>query len=151
MPLIILETKIKAPIESVFDLSRSIDQHVRSMDHTNERAVAGKTSGLIEQGQEVTWEARHFGIKQNLTVRITEMDKPNSFTDVMIKGAFKSMKHVHLFEENNGVTQMTDHFHFESPFGAIGRLFNAIILTSYMRRLLESRNQVIKESAEKAT
>ncbi len=72
MPLIELETRIEAPVERVFDLARSIDAHILSVRHTGENAVAGRTSGLIELDESVTWEAMHFGIKQRLTVKTVE-------------------------------------------------------------------------------
>ena len=60
MPKITLKTMIDAPIERVFDLARSIDLHRDSMKETDERAVAGKTSGLIELGETVTWGSDTF-------------------------------------------------------------------------------------------
>ena len=66
MPVIELTTYIEAPIERVFDLARSVDAHTASTSQSKERAVAGRTSGLIEQDETVTWEATHFGIKQSL-------------------------------------------------------------------------------------
>ena len=143
-----LTTNIKAPIQVVFDLARSIDFHQKSASRTREKAVAGRTSGLIELGETVTWEAVHFGVKQQLTTKITAMNAPHSFTDEMVKGVFKSIKHEHLFTEVNGVTTMVDHFHFESPFGIFGKLFNAVILKNYMKRFLEIRNAAIKREAE---
>jgi hypothetical protein len=71
MPVIIVETHIRAPIERCFDLSRDVDLHVKSTAHTREVAVAGVTTGLIGPGEEVTWQATHFRIRQKLTVRIT--------------------------------------------------------------------------------
>ncbi|MEH6514179.1 hypothetical protein [Maribacter arcticus] len=47
MPRIELRTEINAPKEIVFDLSRSIDLHKISTEHTKEEAISGKTSGLI--------------------------------------------------------------------------------------------------------
>ena len=47
MPKIENKNGIKASIEIVFDLSRSIDLHILSTEQTNEKAIAGKTSGLI--------------------------------------------------------------------------------------------------------
>jgi len=73
MPKLSILTIIRAPIERCFDLARSIDLHVESMKHTGEKAVAGVTSGLIGLGQEVTWEARHFTVRQRLTSRITAL------------------------------------------------------------------------------
>src|SRR5688572_23212855 len=94
--------------------------------------------------------ANHFGIKQKFTVKITEFNKPYLFADKMLKGAFKSMYHKHLFEENNGETIMTDLFKYEVPFGFIGRLFDRIILKNYMTKFLIERNNVLKEIAEKS-
>jgi hypothetical protein len=74
MPVIQLSLFIKAPIQVCFDLSRSIDIHIESTSHTNEKAVKGRTGGLIELGETVTWEATHFGIRQQLTSMITEFD-----------------------------------------------------------------------------
>ncbi|XAS66587.1 hypothetical protein V3C33_13970 [Micrococcaceae bacterium Sec5.7] len=36
--------------ERLFDLARSIDEHLGSMQASRERAVGGVTSGLIEAG-----------------------------------------------------------------------------------------------------
>ena len=55
MPAIVLKTLIKEDINVVFDLAKSIDLHMLSTEQTNEKAIAGKTSGLIELGEYVTW------------------------------------------------------------------------------------------------
>ena len=55
MPLIEINTLIKADINTCFDLARNIDFHKTSMESSNERAIAGKTSGLIELGEWVAW------------------------------------------------------------------------------------------------
>jgi ligand-binding SRPBCC domain-containing protein len=151
MPLIYLTTLIKAPQQRVFDLSRSIDMHMRSMQHTNEKAVAGKMSGLIEKGETVTWQAKHFFKKRSLTVHITEMKPYEFFIDEMLQGDFKMMKHKHRFAFSDGITTMTDEFMFQIPFGITGRLACSIYLTSYMRKLLEQRNLIIKDYAEKGS
>ena len=148
MPAIHLTTIIKAPVQRVFNLSRSIDLHTASMAHTNERAIAGRTSGLIEQGEWITWQATHLFKKRYLTVAITCMQPYSIFIDEMQKGDFKLMKHEHRFQQSNEATIMTDVFCFESPFGLLGKFINAIYLTRYMRQLLLQRNNIIKLYAE---
>lgn len=148
MPVIHLETVIDAPRERVFDLARSIDVHQDSMEDTAERAVAGVTSGLIGLGQEVTWEARHLGVTQRLSVRITQFDRPRHFQDVMLKGAFSRMQHDHVFENRQGKTVMIDRFEFQSPLGWLGQAVDWIFLTGYMRRFLTKRNAILKQTAE---
>ena len=148
MPLIHLETAISAPVERVFDLARSIDAHTSSAEGTSERAIAGRTSGMIELDETVTWEARHFGIKQRLTVRITKLERPLMFADEMTRGAFKSMRHCHRFSSDGSATKMRDEFEFSAPFGVFGRIAERLFLTRYMTGFLERRNQVLKRMAE---
>ncbi len=148
MPVIYLSTRIHAPIQRCFDLSRSIDLHMVSTGSTNEKAVAGITSGLIGLNQEVTWRARHFGIYQHLTTRITAFESPFFFEDKMVRGIFKKMEHKHFFEQVGEETVMKDEFLFEAPFGVMGKVFTKLVLLRYMRCFLEKRNKVIKEIAE---
>lgn len=149
MPLITLTTQINAPVERVFDLSRSIDLHLQSAGETNERAVGGRTEGLIEDGEEVTWEGSHFGLSHTLKVRISAMARPKEFTDEMVSGAFARMKHLHRFEVgDNNIVEMTDEFDYKSRGGPIGWFIEDSFLTAYLRRFLAERNKVIKRVAE---
>ena len=139
MPTLVLDTTVNAPIGIVFDLARSIDLHMYSTGKTNEKAIAGVTSGLIEAGQTVQWRAKDVGVYQ----------KPYFFEDKMIQGAFQSMDHQHLFEEQaDGTVLMRDVFNFKAPLGPLGRFAEWSFLTSYMRRFLEERNHIIKLVAE---
>lgn len=148
MSTIYLNTVIKADIHYVFDLARNIDLHQQSTSKSHEKAIEGRTSGLIEENETVTWRAKHLGVYQNLTTKIVSMDKPVQFTDVMQKGAFKSMRHRHIFKSVNGNTLMTDIFEFKSPLGILGKLFNSIFLKGYLRKFLLRRNDMIKAIAE---
>lgn len=148
MPIIELATVIKAPRHICFDLARSIDLHKISTQHTNEEAIAGVTKGLISLHESVTWKARHFGIVQSLSTKITALDSPNYFVDEMINGAFKQFRHEHHFFKIDEYTKMIDLFDYESPFGLIGQAFDLIVLKRYMRKLLAKRNLTIKEFAE---
>ena len=148
MPIIRIKTKINAPIERVFDLARCIDLHAASMSENKEKAVAGKTKGLIDKDETVTWEAVHFGIKQKLTSKITIFNRPHQFRDSMVKGAFKRFDHDHFFEVKNLQTVMKDVFDYDSPLGIFGSIADRIFLEKYMTRLLKSRNKLIKTVAE---
>ncbi|WP_336069442.1 SRPBCC family protein [Mesoflavibacter sp. CH_XMU1404-2] len=148
MPLIVLETIINSDIKTCFDLSRNIDFYTKSLKHSKEKAVAGKTSGLIGINEWVTWEANHFGIKQKLTSKITEFDSPNYFVDEMVSGVFKSFRHEHLFISVGDKTKMIDKFHYISPLGILGKIADVLFLKNYMKNLLLTRNSHLKIEAE---
>lgn len=148
MPIIEIHTEIYAPIKRVFDLARSIDLHKISACKSNETVIAGKTSGLINLHEFVTWRAKHLGFYQTLSSKITQFEAPIMFVDEMQKGAFKSFIHYHLFEEDGEKTVMKDQFNYTAPCGILGKLVNLVFLKKYMTRLLVERNKVIKEFAE---
>lgn len=148
MPIIKLETTINAPIERVFDLARCIDLHEKTMSKHNEKAIGGVTEGLINLGESVTWEATHFGSRQKLTSKITEYNRPHHFQDIMLKGAFKSFTHDHFFEKSKDETIMRDVFEYSSPLWFLGKIADALFLGKYMEKMLEERNDLIKNVAE---
>jgi ligand-binding SRPBCC domain-containing protein len=148
MPKIKLETIINAPIERVFDLARCIDLHAETLSHTNEKAVAGVTKGLINLGETVTWEAVHFGFRQRLTSKIMVCERPNKFSDTMVSGTFARFDHNHFFEEIDGKTVMRDVFDYDSPLGFLGNIADFLFLENYMKDLLILRNETLKKIAE---
>ena len=149
METIRIEISIAAPIERCFDAARDLDLHVKSMAHTNEQPVGGRTSGLIELGEEVTWRARHFGIVQHFTSRITAFDRPRYFQDAMQRGAFRSFVHDHYFEAEGDRTKMSEVLVFSAPLGILGRIAEKLVLRRYLTRLLTGRAKVIQEFAER--
>ena len=151
METVLIETQIRAGLEVCFDAARDLDLHVTSLAHTNERAIAGRTSGLIELGEEVTWRARHFGVYQHFTSRITAFERPHYFQDTMQRGTFASFVHDHYFTPHPDGTTMKDVLVFAAPFGILGRLAEKALLRSYLERMLRVRAEVIKEALESSS
>ncbi|MBD1379749.1 SRPBCC family protein [Metabacillus arenae] len=148
MPVVKTELFILSCPEICFDLARDIDVHQQSTRKTNEKAISGRTSGLIELNEQVTWEAVHFGIRQQLTAKITEFDRPHRFVDEMVEGAFKSFFHVHEFIPKENGTLMIDTFTYKSPFGILGSFADFLFLKAYMEKFLTERNLYVKKLAE---
>ena len=148
MPTIHLTTFVAAPAERVFDLSRSIDLHKRSMHKRKEQAVNGVTFGLINEGETVTWKAKHLFRTRYLKVKVTSMKRPLSFTDESVAGDLKKMKHEHHFKVIDNGTLMIDIFSYSISLGPVGRFINNVYLKKYLEQLLEERNAMIREYAE---
>ena len=148
MTTINLITKINAPKQIDFDLSRNIDVHQNSASQTKEKAIAGVTSGLINFDETVTWRGKHLGFYLTHKSRMTAMDFYDYFVDEMVEGKFKTFKHEHSFMEKNGETVMIDNLNYETPFGIFGRLFDRIILKKHLTKFLLERNKTLKQLAE---
>jgi ligand-binding SRPBCC domain-containing protein len=140
-------TRLPTDVETAFYRSLSIDAHTASMARSRERAVGGVTSGIIGLGQEVTWRAWHFGVPIRMTSRITELNRPDFFSDEQVRGPFRSFRHEHRFEtgDDDG-TLMIDRVRFAAPFGPLGRAAE-LVVGPYLRRLIERRNAYLRDGA----
>lgn len=136
--------------QELFDLSRNIDAHVDSMTKSRERAIAGTTTGLISEGEHVTWQAWHLGVRFRMTSRITHMEAPALFSDEQVKGPFKYLRHTHEFRPDGSGTLMVDTVEFAAPFGALGRLVEKLVLARYMENLIRKRNEFLVAQAPAA-
>jgi ligand-binding SRPBCC domain-containing protein len=132
MPQIVIQTLIKASPEVVFDLIRE----------------AGGTGGQVCLGQTVTFEGRHFGVKQRLVLRVVQYDPPRLFVDQMIEGSFKSFRHTHELNDQAGKTQMVDILEWTSGYGILGRFVDQLLLKRHLTGLVLKRNERLKRSAE---
>jgi ligand-binding SRPBCC domain-containing protein len=148
MATLVIETEIDAPPGICFDLVRDISLHIQTTSETSEKAVAGKTHGKIALGETVTFEGKHFGIRQRLTVKVTEFEEPQFFTDEMIEGTFDEFKHKHEFLAEGDGTLMRDTLVWTSPFGVLGRIVDALLIKNHLRKLVTRRNLELKKIAE---
>ncbi len=147
MGKILIETFIRAPLERCFDLSRSVDLHVFSASGTGEKAVGGITKGLMGANDVVTWEARHFGMIQKLSTKITIYDRPRYFRDSQIQGIFRRFDHDHFFAVKNEGTLVKELFDFDCPLGILGWAADFFV-GLHLKNFLKARNEVIKRVAE---
>ncbi len=148
MTTIKITTHYFAPIEKVFDTNRNIDVHQQSASKTQEIAIAGITSGLINKNETVTWKGKHFGVYITHQSLIPEMIFPTYFVDEQLKGKFKSFKHQHFFEQKENYVEVRDLLEYETPFGIFGKLFDKLFLKKHLTNFIIHRNAILKELAE---
>ena len=149
MTTIIVNTRILAPIEVCFDLARNVDTHIKTSSSTGERVVGGRTSGLLELGDVVTFEAVHFGIRQQLTSKIVEFDRPKRFVDEMVEGAFASLRHVHEFFIEDTSVIMRDTLIWRSPLGLLGVIADRLFVKRHMYEFMVTKQLELKAYAER--
>lgn len=148
METIRLTTWMDAPVERCFKLSTSIDLHLASVAATGEKVVDGVRTGLLSEGQSVTWQGRHFGLTLRHTSRIDAWRPYAYFRDVMTDGVFQHFEHDHHFAAMDDGTRMRDELRFSAPWGPLGKLAAKMLVRRHLTELLIRRNAVIKRVAE---
>jgi hypothetical protein len=149
LPTIVLETTIRATPQRCFDLARDVSVHCATVAFTQERALPpGVTDGPLKLGDLVIFEARHLGVRQQLHARIVRFEPPHLFADEMIRGAFRSLYHLHEFLPDGDGTLMRDTITWRSPLGLLGRLADVLVLRRHLTRFLARKNAAFKALAE---
>lgn len=148
METIRLETWINAPVERCFQLSLSVDLHVASAAYARERAIEGVTSGMIRQGDSVTFEGRHFGHRRQYTTKL-ELLRTNSFIRmVMTKSSFRHFEHDRHFAAMDDGTRIRDEVGYVVPWSFLGSLISRLYLRERLARMFSERNAFLKRVAE---
>jgi ligand-binding SRPBCC domain-containing protein len=148
METIRLETWIDAPVERCFLLCLSVDLHAAAARSSREQAVEGVTTGLISEGQTVTFQGRHLGLKLRHKSRIEVLRPYTYFRDVMVSGVFSHFEHEHHFAAMDDGTRMREEIRFKAPWGSLGRLATKMLVKRHLITFLMERNTGIKQVAE---
>ena len=143
---ITIRTWIAAPVEVCFDLARDVAAHAESSAFSGERLVApGRLYGLLETGDLLCFEGKHFGFRQRFCAKITHVDRPHVFVDEMVEGVFRALRHAHWFSALDGGTLMSDHLTWRAPLGALADI---LLLDRHMRWFVTAKQARLKAIIE---
>lgn len=124
--------------------------HAESAAFSGERLVApGRLEGLLEEGDLVCFEGRHFGMRQRFCARITRVERPHLFVDEMVEGIFAWLRHDHEFSAANGGTRMTDRLVWKAPLGFLGAIADGLFLERHMAWFVRTKQSHLKVIAER--
>jgi ligand-binding SRPBCC domain-containing protein len=148
MARIHLTTFIAAPIERVFNLSRSLAVYKYLFNNRKERFSSGAGSGLLNKDETLSIIARHAGKTRLSMLKVTTMEKPVRFTEEQVKGDLQHYRHEHYFKAVDNGTIVIDLLDFGHPRGIIGKYLGKIYLRNYLEELIRKHNEVIRSYAE---
>lgn len=148
MPSLHLTTFIAAPAERVFDLSRNLAVWKYIFNSRKELFSSGAGSGLVTKGETVTITVKHAGKTRSAMLRVTELQRPGSFIEELVKGDLQHYRHEHHFKSAENGTIMIDLVDFGVPRDIIGRIVGKLYLKNYVQQLIQKRNETIRQYAE---
>ncbi len=146
-------TRIVAPLQRVFDLSRSIDLERSLIVSWGGTVLDGRKTGLINRDETVTWRLWQFGLPVRHQSLIAAMESPEQFADwyfqdAMQSGIFERFWHDHYFTATGEGTVLRDEISFTVPWYLLGRIAERGWVRHRLEKLLSTRNTFIRELAE---
>lgn len=136
-------TQIHASLADVFDFFSTPENLGRiTPPHMRFRILAGPNRRLREDDR-ISYQFRIFGIPMRWQTHIDLWRDGEAFADLQERGPYKYWRHLHSFEETNGIVEMHDRVEYELPFGALGAIFGGWLVRRQLRAIFEYRANVI--------
>lgn len=104
---------------------------------------------LMEKGSVIDYMIRLHGFPMKWRTVISNYDPPHSFTDIQVKGPYKTWIHTHNFVEKDGGTLMTDKVEYEVPMGFLGDVIRFLFVRREVEKIFNYRKKVISDIFEK--
>jgi ligand-binding SRPBCC domain-containing protein len=92
------------------------------------------------------YRIRWLGLPLRWRSLIVEYEPPARFTDLQTSGPYRYWRHQHIFEERDGATLATDRVEYEMPFGVVGRLLHALVVTRQLRQIFDYRAEATERA-----
>lgn len=112
--------------------------------------VISKLPEVMMPGLIISYYVRPIlGIKLSWISEITYLKEPETFIDVQRFGPYKFWHHRHTFTKVDGGVVMEDLIHWGLPFGMLGRIFGAPIVTKKLNSIFDYREKVLDNKFNK--
>jgi ligand-binding SRPBCC domain-containing protein len=148
MPTIHLTTHINAPVDRVFDLSRSTSLH-RALIRTYKMGeLEGGSEGLMAWKDKISFSLKYLGRLRKLVTVIVAFDSPRSFRSQAVNGPFQSLEHTHHFKPTGNGTLLIDILEYKPGYGLAGKLADHWIVKPFLIKYLHAKNRLIKQYGE---
>ena len=98
----------------------------------------------MRPGTLLDYRLRWHGLPIAWKTEIVAWNPPHGFTDVQLRGPYRSWRHVHTFRAEPEGTRMTDVVTYELPLGRLGELAHVLTVRRDLERVFDYRVQVIE-------
>ena len=83
-------------------------------------------------------------VKMGWVTEITQVEDKRMFIDEQRFGPYAFWHHQHIFEEVDGGVMMSDILHYRVPLGAVGKIINALVISSKVQSIFDYRFEVLE-------
>ena len=105
------------------------------------KVVSSLPEGNIYEGMIIDYKVSPLlGIPVNWQTMITQVNEKTSFTDIQLKGPYKSWKHSHEFIPNEQGVLMKDTVEYELPFSIIGSIAHTLWIRKKLEQIFDYRS-----------
>lgn len=102
----------------------------------------------LTENAEFYYRIRLIGVPFTWSSRIVNVHPPREFTDIQLRGPYRSWRHRHIFEPEGSRTLIRDEVNYEIPLGILGDLAGSLLVKSQLQNIFQHRSRAIREWGE---
>lgn len=148
MPTFEQSVHVSCPPETAFDFLTVAENIVRISPPEAQLKMIDAPERL-ELGSRIEFELGGWGPAQRILHEITEHQRPDRFTETLVRGPLKSWVHEHIIESGgDGAVRVLDRIYFEPPGGFAGFLVTEERIRDSLETSFEYRHRKLKRLLE---
>jgi ligand-binding SRPBCC domain-containing protein len=98
---------------------------------------------VIRAGTVIDYQIRLYGFPIRWRTLIESFEPGVAFTDIQVRGPYRTWRHRHSFADAPGGTRMDDTIDYELPLGPMGALVRRMFVARSLQRIFDFRAQCI--------
>jgi ligand-binding SRPBCC domain-containing protein len=98
----------------------------------------------MKAGAQIDYQLRLFGVPFRWRTLIETFEPRRRFTDVQLRGPYRTWHHLHEFESVAGGTRMRDRVEYEIPLGPLGELARSVFVTRQVESIFDFRHEAVE-------
>ena len=98
---------------------------------------------VIGAGARIDYRLKLYGVPVRWETQIETFDAGVAFSDIQLKGPYRSWHHRHVFADVPGGTRMDDTVDYELPFGPLGEVARLLFVARSLEKIFDYRAEQI--------
>ena len=98
----------------------------------------------MKPGALIDYELRLFAVPFRWRTLIETFEPMRRFSDVQLRGPYRTWHHVHEFEAVSGGTRMRDRVEYEVPLGPLGEVARSVFVTRQVESIFDFRREAVE-------
>ena len=136
---------VPRPLPEVFDFFSRAENLQRLTPPWMNFRILTPLPIAMAPGALIDYALRVHGLPVRWRTKIEAWAPPHSFVDTQLRGPYRLWHHTHTFEESNGGTLITDLVRYALPFGFLGQIAHALMVSRDLNQIFEYRAKVVGE------
>ncbi len=142
------EQFVPRPVEEVFAFFSDAANLQRLTPSRLSFKILSPLPIAMQSGAQIDYQLALFGIPFRWRTLIESFEATRRFTDVQLRGPYRTWRHRHEFDAVPGGTRMRDHVEYEIPFGPLGEIARALFVTRQVEQIFDFRRATVQEIFE---